>query len=276
MPKAGDVVLYSAFGRTLKAIVLDARLGEVSHHGANGEPVLDLIFIDPARETAIEKKQIGWKPHIYTEYDVVHISHEFSVEFRKLKGLMTPAQIATARGQGEWREDIAGSVEDSILARQHHDELHARVEELEDRLAKLYASAVDPDPVNTSNKNAALRKPGELISMTAAQADSIPDSLYGGMQPGVKPDDLPSGIGGPSYEKARAATTVPVGSYQDLGIRGSALRPSDPKDIPNSIDTGIAGMQIGEIHEDEATDLDLTKDLEKASEGDDTHDTGPE
>lgn len=104
MPKQGDVVLYSAFGRTLQAIVLDARLGEVSHHGKNNEPVLDLIFIDPARETAIEKKQIGWKPHVFTEYDVVHVSHEFSVEFKKLKGLLTPAQIMAARGQGEWWE----------------------------------------------------------------------------------------------------------------------------------------------------------------------------
>lgn len=129
MPKQGDVVLYSAFGRTLQAIVLDARLGEVSHHGKNNEPVLDLIFIDPARETAIEKKQIGYKPHVYTEYDVVHHSHEFPVEFRKLKGLLTPAQIMAARGQGEWREVIT-------IEQERADEY----EKLRDELARWYSS----------------------------------------------------------------------------------------------------------------------------------------
>ena len=105
MPKTGDVVLYCAFGRTLNAIVLDARLGEVSHHGRNGEPVLDLAFIDPERESAIEKKQIGWKPRVFVEYDVVHHSHQFSKEFLTLKRVTTAAQIAALRGQGEWREN---------------------------------------------------------------------------------------------------------------------------------------------------------------------------
>jgi hypothetical protein len=269
MPKAGDVVLYSAFGRTLKAIVLDARLGEVSHHGANGEPVLDLIFIDPARETAIEKKQIGWKPHIYTEFDVVHISHEFSVEFRKLKGLMTPAQIATARGQGEWREDIAGSVEDSILARQHHDELHARVEELEDRLAKLYASVAkaDPEPQASGNVGTVVaidEQPRQDSAPVGSQqlADYV-SSLSGSRVRQVHP---------PEGENLGRGSAVIVPTAADAAYGGGDLAKGEPIDLPS----GIRGMQIGEIHEDEATDLDLTKDLEKASEGDDRHDTGPE
>jgi hypothetical protein len=103
-PKRGDVVKYSAYGRTVNAIVLAAQYGEVSHHGKKGEPLLDLVFIDPDRESAIEKKQIGWFPKVWTEHSVVHQSHEFSVDYKRTKGLGSPSQITAHRGAGEWTE----------------------------------------------------------------------------------------------------------------------------------------------------------------------------
>jgi len=104
--KQGDIALYSAFGRTLNALVIAVRSNEVSHLGKNGEPTLDLAFIDPARHSAIEKKQIGWQPPVIVEYGVVHASHEFPAEFKREKGILTPAQVATHRGQGEWKQAV--------------------------------------------------------------------------------------------------------------------------------------------------------------------------
>ena len=110
MPKVGDVVLYSAFGRTVNAIVLKAGPTQPSHAGKNGEDSLTLLFIDPAREPGGSAMRIGplterpgYLPQAIIEHDVVHASHEFPAEYRKQKGLSTPAQLAAERGQGIWR-----------------------------------------------------------------------------------------------------------------------------------------------------------------------------
>jgi hypothetical protein len=108
--KVGDAVLYSAFGRVVLALVLAAREGEVSHLGQGGEPLLTLAFPKfPAPNAPPHKHKTEFQaavalPEIQIEHDVVHCSHEFSAEFKKDKGLTTPAQIASLRGHGEWRE----------------------------------------------------------------------------------------------------------------------------------------------------------------------------
>lgn len=109
--KRGDVVLYSAFGRSLNAIVLSTRSGEVSHLGAEDEPLISVAFLDPYRETGLSKDKegnffypAGRVPQVFIEHDVVHASHEFSEEFKRDKGISTPAQIASLRGHGEWSE----------------------------------------------------------------------------------------------------------------------------------------------------------------------------
>jgi hypothetical protein len=107
--QAGEVVAYTAYGRTVNAIVLAARVAETGHQGASGEPLVSIAFIDPERESAIAKRQIGWFPQIYVEYDVVHASHEFSAEYKRVHGLTTPAQIAAKRGVGEWTEIISAN-----------------------------------------------------------------------------------------------------------------------------------------------------------------------
>lgn len=112
MPKVGDVVLYTAFGRTINALVLAVRTGISSHEGSTGEPALTLAFVDPPRNAvAGGRKEIGplaerpWEiPTVHVENDVVHASHEFSADYKHSKGLSTPAHIATERGHGEWQE----------------------------------------------------------------------------------------------------------------------------------------------------------------------------
>lgn len=111
MPNAGDVVLYSAYGRVVNAIVLDNGNTEEQHQGKNGEPSLTLAFIDPEREQGGGVPKIGplaqrpgYFPTVFTEHDVVHHTQEFTEEYKRLKGLITPAQVASARGQGEWME----------------------------------------------------------------------------------------------------------------------------------------------------------------------------
>ena len=104
MVELGDIVRYSAFGRSVNAIVMGVYSGDLSHQGASGEPLLDLLYIDPRRESAIEKKQIGWHPRQFVEYSVVHGSHQFSAEYKRDKAITTPAQLAAQRGQGEWSE----------------------------------------------------------------------------------------------------------------------------------------------------------------------------
>lgn len=104
MPKVGDIVLYSAQGITHPAIVLFAHVNEAEHLGENSEPLLHLAFIAPERESEKVRTSSGYLPIVVTEYDVHHASHEFSDEYRNKHGLITEAQIANHRGQGEWVE----------------------------------------------------------------------------------------------------------------------------------------------------------------------------
>jgi hypothetical protein len=108
--KVGSIVTFSAFGRKSAAIVLALRSGEVSHLGANQEPLLTLAMIDPARETGLGKDKngefiypIGRFPNVFIEHDVVHASHEFDEEFLKKHG-SSQAEILAQRGHGEWTE----------------------------------------------------------------------------------------------------------------------------------------------------------------------------
>lgn len=107
--KVGDAVKYRILDRTLNAIVLAVRSGEVSHRGANDEPLLTLAFADPVREKMIApQKKLRVLPEVtqaqvFIECDVVHYSHEFDEEFLKTHG-NSPAQIASQRGHGEWEE----------------------------------------------------------------------------------------------------------------------------------------------------------------------------
>jgi hypothetical protein len=110
MVKVGDVVLYTALGRTLNALVLKVT-AVASHEGADGEPTLSLAFIDQEREAGAKANRVGplqekpgYFPTVYTEHDVVHLSHEFSDDYKRVKGLQTPAQIAAERGVGHWEE----------------------------------------------------------------------------------------------------------------------------------------------------------------------------
>src|SRR5260370_22691973 len=104
MLKIGDVVIYSYLGRSLNALVIGTRDGEVSHLGENGEPLVSIAFVDQLRDSAtVNKRSSGSfqppapEPTVYIERDVLHASHEFSPEFRKEKGLQTQAQIAALR-----------------------------------------------------------------------------------------------------------------------------------------------------------------------------------
>lgn len=110
MVKVGDIVIYSLQGKTHNAIVLALNSGQVNHLGANGEPLLHLLFIAPERESEVSKTKIGYIPSSFIEYDVVHHSQEFSEQYKKDNGLVSPAQIAAARGQGEWREIVLREV----------------------------------------------------------------------------------------------------------------------------------------------------------------------
>ena len=106
--KSGDVVLYSAFGRTLNALVLNSRSGEVSHLGKGGEPILTLAVVKQPAWDAPHKRPNPIQaattvPEIEIVNDVVHASHEFDEDFLKKHG-SSPAQIAAQRGHGEWRE----------------------------------------------------------------------------------------------------------------------------------------------------------------------------
>lgn len=108
MPKQGDVVIYTRGGRSVNALVLSSRDGEVSHLGANREPLLTLAFVKfPNPNPIVNKRpnpvqEATTVPEIEIEHDVVHASHEFSPEFKREKGLATPAQIASLRGHGAW------------------------------------------------------------------------------------------------------------------------------------------------------------------------------
>lgn len=107
--KVGDVVIYSVLGRSVNALVLKIRTGEVSHEGANGEPLLTLAFVKQPEPNAPHKRANVLQtavldPEIQIERDVVHASHEFSRDFKREKGIQTEAQIAAHRGHGEWSD----------------------------------------------------------------------------------------------------------------------------------------------------------------------------
>lgn len=107
MVKVGDVVEFHVQGLKHNAIVLHLNTGLVDHLGANGEPMLHLAFIAPERESERAKKGFTYIPEVFTEYDVVHFSQSFSDEYRRLKGLTTPALLAQERGQGQWKLSAA-------------------------------------------------------------------------------------------------------------------------------------------------------------------------
>ena len=141
MSQVPKVVLYRAFGRELPALVLASRDGEVSHLGSQGEPLLSLAFIDPAREIAIAPKKNTAvvlselkTPQVFIEHDVVHASHEFSEEFKKAKGIRSDADVAAQRGHGQWEQMPA----DPRVA-----ELQAEVASLQKAYADLLSSAFD-------------------------------------------------------------------------------------------------------------------------------------
>lgn len=103
------VVKFSRSGVTVDALVLSARFGEVSHEGANGEPLLTLAIVKQPAPNAPHKRPTVLQasvaePELEIVRDAVHASHEFSHEFKREKGLTTPALIATHRGDGEWAE----------------------------------------------------------------------------------------------------------------------------------------------------------------------------
>lgn len=106
MPKIGDVVFYTTGGKTYNALVLSVRLGEVSHHGKNDEPLLTITYVDADRDSARTKSRPDYFPTVAVEHDVVHASHEFSADYKRDKGIQTPAHVANHRGPGEWEEAI--------------------------------------------------------------------------------------------------------------------------------------------------------------------------
>jgi hypothetical protein len=104
-----EVVLYIAAGMTVPALVLSSREGEVSHLGANGEPLLTLAIKKQPAPNAPHKRmtpvQIATtQPELEILHDVVHTSHTFSEDFKRAKGLRTKNDELSVRGHGEWRE----------------------------------------------------------------------------------------------------------------------------------------------------------------------------
>lgn len=108
-----EVVLYIAGGVTVPALVLSSREGEVSHLGANGEPLLTLAIKKQPAPNAPHKRmtpvQIATtQPELEILHDVVHTSHTFSEDFKRAKGLRTRAEELSVRGHGEWTGYEAG------------------------------------------------------------------------------------------------------------------------------------------------------------------------
>lgn len=112
MVKAGDIVHYEVNGNKKLALVLFSHVGNRNHLGANGEPLLHLAFLAPERESERVRSNPGYVPEIFIEYDVHHISHEFSEEYKREHHAFTPAQIASRRGtSGMWQEAAVLMVE---------------------------------------------------------------------------------------------------------------------------------------------------------------------
>ena len=103
-----EVVNYTALGRTVKALVLKARDGEVSHLGKNGEPLLTLALVkQPApnaphkRPTPIQESLGRRRSRSCTTWFTPRMN---SRKFKEAKGLRTDADAAAHRGHGEWSE----------------------------------------------------------------------------------------------------------------------------------------------------------------------------
>lgn len=156
MPKVGDIVLYSAQGITHPAIVLFAHVNEAEHLGENSEPLLHLAFIAPERESEKVRTSSGYLPLVVTEYDVHHASHEFSDEYRNKHGLITEAQIANHRGQGEWVEAVVRElpIEDETPT---EEAVVSEIKKESDELAEspvVYDIAIpDEEPTPRSSEN---------------------------------------------------------------------------------------------------------------------------
>ncbi len=104
-----EVVLFTDGRGTRPALVLSSRVGEVSHLGKGGEPLLTLAVKKLPAPNADHKKptpiQVATAvPEVEIFHDVVHASHEFSKEFKEKKGIRNDADVAAHRGHGEWRE----------------------------------------------------------------------------------------------------------------------------------------------------------------------------
>ncbi len=165
--KIGDAVLYTAFGRTLKAIVFGIHEGDVSRAGADNEPILDLFYVDVERESEIARKKIGWEPSVIKDYGVVHASHEFSDAYRRAHGLQSPHQIATHRGQGEWieapdtealQQRLNEFKRDFPLVAEERNKAQAETEELKKQnanLLELIAKAATEGPGDPAAENQA-------------------------------------------------------------------------------------------------------------------------
>lgn len=114
MSDVPEVVIYTSQGRSVKALVLSSRVGEVSHLGKGGEPLLTLAFVKQPAVNAPHKRPTPLQadtstPELEIVHDVVHASHEFPEQFKKDKGLDTVAKIVGQRGHGEWSEYVAPS-----------------------------------------------------------------------------------------------------------------------------------------------------------------------
>lgn len=122
MVKAGDIVQYSIHGKEKLAMVLFAHTGNANHLGALGEPLLHLAFIAPERESERVRTNPGYVPEIFIEYDVHHVSHEFSEEYKRQHGISTPAQIASRRVSAGFWQEVA------VLLPEAHTALVTRLE----------------------------------------------------------------------------------------------------------------------------------------------------
>lgn len=140
------VVLFTAYGRTVPALVLASRSGEASHLGSSDEPLLTLALIDPARETGLGKDKdgnfifpVGRLPQVFIEHDVVHDSHEFSDDFWRGKRIapeqVTDAVEAAHRGNGEYSEYIPEEAKEFV------GELRDRISSLQSQVDKAVSEA---------------------------------------------------------------------------------------------------------------------------------------
>lgn len=141
MVKAGDIVHYEVNGNKKLALVLFSHVGNRNHLGANGEPLLHLAFLAPERESERVRSNPGYIPEIFIEYDVHHISHEFSEEYKREHHAFTPAQIASRRGtSGMWQEAAV------LLADDHAELLSVKdVSEVNLNRADAAESALDAE-----------------------------------------------------------------------------------------------------------------------------------